>query len=104
MTKKHDPFYDDTLNIVCPITNKDVLDDCHIVIEFGYGSDKDMTTYTFSPVHDEVGEKVLKFIDDLIQKEYKDHPRLGVKIGTKPSVEDFGSCVMNELFEEENGE
>lgn len=101
MTKKTDPFYDEDLNFVCPITSKDVLDDCHISIEFGYGSDKDMTTYTFSPVHDEVGKKVLKFIDDLIQKEYNNHPRLGVKIGTKPSVEDFSRCVMDDLFDKD---
>ena len=50
MSKKTDPFYDDDLNITCPITNKDVLDDCHIILEFGYGSDLDMTTYAFSPV------------------------------------------------------
>jgi hypothetical protein len=46
-------------------------------------------------------KQYLKFIDDLIQKEYKDHPRLGVKIGKKPSTEDFGRCVMNELFPKE---
>ena len=52
----------------CPITNReDMIDDCHIVIEFGYGSSKDCMTYTFSPVHDEVGQKVLEFIDSMIE-------------------------------------
>jgi hypothetical protein len=32
----------------CPITNNNVIDDCHIRIEFGYGSDLDLTTYEFS--------------------------------------------------------
>ena len=66
MSKKSDPFYDDTLDQTCPITNKEVIDDCHIVIEFGYGSDLDMTTYTFSPVHDEVGKKVIAYIQSLM--------------------------------------
>jgi hypothetical protein len=85
MSKKLDPFYDEDLNITCPITNKDVLDDCHIVIEFGYGSDKDMTTYKFSPVHDEVGKKVVAYIQSLMPKGH--------------SVEDFGVDVMDELFD-----
>lgn len=85
MGKKNDPFYDKDLNITCPITNKDVLDDCHIVIEFGYGSDKDMTTYQFSPTHDEVGKKVLAYIQSLMPKGH--------------SVEEFGRNVMDELFE-----
>lgn len=85
MSKKSDPFYDEYLNIVCPITNKDVLDDCHIVIEFGYGSDKDMTTYKFSPVHDEVGKKVVAYIQSLMPKGH--------------SVEEFGRNVMDELFD-----
>jgi hypothetical protein len=84
MSKKTDPFYDDDLNITCPITNKDVLDDCHIILEFGYGSDLDMTTYAFSPVHEEVGKKVLAYIQSLMPKNH--------------SVEDFGTCVIDDLF------
>tara|TARA_B100001093_G_scaffold517018_1_gene597333 strand:- start:4680 stop:4949 length:270 start_codon:yes stop_codon:yes gene_type:complete len=88
MNKKNDPFYDEDFNITCPITNKDVLDDCHIVIEFGYGSDKDMTTYTFSAVHDEVGKKVVAYIQSLMPK--------------GNSVEDFSTNVMDELFGSES--
>ena len=47
------------MNKKCPITNDDVIDDCHIRIEFGYGSDLDMTTYSFSPVRDEVGSNMI---------------------------------------------
>ena len=69
----------------CPITNKeDMIDDCHITIEFGYGSDKDLTTYTFSPVHDEVGKKVLAYIQSISEK--------GV------DVENFARDVMDETF------
>lgn len=68
----------------CPITGRDdMIDDCHITIEFGYGSDKDLTTYTFSPVHDEVGKKVLALI------------QMMMPCG---SVEEFGEDVMDEYF------
>ena len=51
----------------CSITGTPgVIDDCHITIEFGYGSDKDMTTYQYSPVSDETGKKVLKYISTLM--------------------------------------
>ena len=69
----------------CPISNKeDMIDDCHITIEFGYGSDKDLTTYTFSPVHDEVGKKVLAYIQSISEK--------GV------NIENFARDVMDETF------
>lgn len=69
----------------CAITNKeDMIDDCHITIEFGYGSDKDLTTYTFSPVHDEVGKKVLAYIQSISEK--------GV------DIENFARDVMDETF------
>ena len=87
MSKKSDPFYDDTLDQTCPITNKEVLDDCHIVIEFGYGSDLDMTTYTFSTIHDEVGKKVVAYIQSLMPQGH--------------SVEEFSTNVMEELFDQE---
>jgi hypothetical protein len=84
--------------IRCVVTKKRVIDDCHITVEFGYGSELDCMTYTFSPVHDEVGKKVLKLIDSMIKKDYEDHPTLGVNFNGKPSVEDFGRDVMNDLF------
>ena len=83
----------------CPITNReDMIDDCHITIEFGYGSDLDCMTYKFSPVHDSVGKEVLKTIDSMIQRNYEDHPTLGVQIKDRPSVEDFGEDVMDQIF------
>lgn len=85
MSKKLDPFYDENLDQTCPISNKQVLDDCHIVIEFGYGSDWDMTTYSFSPVHDEVGKKVVAYIQSLMPKGH--------------SVEEFSTNIMADLFE-----
>tara|TARA_Y100001937_G_C7129868_1_gene336759 strand:- start:353 stop:592 length:240 start_codon:yes stop_codon:yes gene_type:complete len=70
----------------CPISNKeDMIDDCHITIEFGYGSDKDLQTYIFSPVHDEVGKSVLKFLQT-------------ISVNKNFNVEDFGRDVMEEEF------
>jgi hypothetical protein len=88
MSKESDPFYDEELDTTCPITNRQVIDDCHISIEFGYGSDLDMTTYKFSPVHDEVGKKVVKYIESLMPRGH--------------SVEEFGRNVMDELFNDED--
>lgn len=93
-------------NMKCPVTNReDMIDDCHITIEFGYGSDLDCMTYKFSPVHDSVGKEVLKTIDSMIESSFKDHPKLEVQIknrpitlGSRPSVEDFGRDVMDEVF------
>ena len=84
MSKESDPFYDKELDENCPITNKQVIDDCHITIDFGYGSDLDMTTYKFSPIHDEVGKKVLSYIQSLMPKGH--------------SIEEFGTNVIDELF------
>lgn len=88
MSKKLDPFYDEQLSSACPITNKEVIDDCHITIEFGYGSDLDMTTYSFSPVHDEVGKKVIKYIESLMPKGH--------------AVQEFATNVMDDLFDSDS--
>ena len=88
MSKKSDPFYDEQLSSACPITNKEVIDDCHITIEFGYGSDLDMTTYSFSPVHDEAGKKVIKYIESLMPKGH--------------SVQEFATNVMDDLFDSDS--
>jgi hypothetical protein len=52
----------------CPITYKDIVDDCYITIEHGYGSPKDMTTYHMGPVHHSVGEAALDAIKSVARK------------------------------------
>jgi hypothetical protein len=84
----------------CKITNKETISDCHITIEFGYGSDLDLTTYEFSPVHESVGKEILKLIDGMIQKEYQDHPTLGVQMSNNPNIEEFARNTMDEYFGE----
>ena len=75
----------------CPVTDRtDLIDDCHIRIEFGYGSDKDLMTYKFSPVHDVVGKKVLECIQSLMPE--------------GKSVEDFSNDDMDTYFKTEWGE
>lgn len=70
------------MNKKCVLTDAPVLDDCHITVEFGYGSYKDLTTYTFSPVSDEVGRQVIECLDKLTNK----------------NVEDFGKDMMDDTF------
>ena len=58
-----------TNNVKCPVTDRtDVIDDCYITVEFGYGSDKDMWTYNFNTAHDSVGKKVLEAIQSMMPK------------------------------------
>ena len=71
----------------CPVTDReDMVDDCYIEIQFGYGSDKDMWTYRFGDkhgaVHDVVGKKVLEAIQSLMPE--------------GKSVEDFGEDTLAE--------
>ena len=62
------PWYSD--DFICPVTDrKDVIDDCYITIEFGYGSDKDLWTYHFNKIHDSVGKKVLEAIQSMMPKD-----------------------------------
>jgi hypothetical protein len=69
-----------SMDAKCVLTDAPILDDCHITIEFGFGSDKDMTTYNFSPVSDEVGRQVLETLSKLSRK----------------NIEQFGRDVMEE--------
>ena len=71
----------------CPVTDReDVIDDCYITIEFGYGSDKDLWTYKFNTVHDSVGKKVLEAIQSIMPE--------------GRSVESFGKDTIAENFDE----
>tara|TARA_R100000808_G_C2151395_1_gene160432 strand:+ start:1516 stop:1812 length:297 start_codon:yes stop_codon:yes gene_type:complete len=75
----------------CPVTDRaDLIDDCYIEIQFGYGSDKDMWTYNFGDekgaVHDSVGKKVLEVIQSMMPE--------------GRSVESFGKDTIAENFDE----
>ena len=75
----------------CPVTDReDLIDDCYIKVEFGYGSDLDLMTYRFGPVHDVVGKKVLEVIQSLMPGDR--------------SVEDFGKDETEDYFTNEWGQ
>lgn len=75
----------------CPITEReDMIDDCHITVEFGYGSDQDLMTYKFTPVHDVVGKAVLKEISKMMK--------------VKHDIEKYGVNCMDKYFTNEWGE
>ena len=85
--KEKEPFYTDKPTI-CPITNKEYIDDVHIVVEFGYGSPKDMWPYKLSPVHHDVGQKVLEYIESLAQEH---NPNF--------DIEDYGEDTIEDCFD-----
>ena len=48
----------------CDFTDVGMIDDCGIDIYFGYGSNRDLQSFSFKNVSDGMGEKVLKFLND----------------------------------------
>ena len=48
----------------CAFTDNGIIDDCGIELYFGYGSNRDLQSFTFKNVSDGMGEKVLKFLND----------------------------------------
>ena len=80
----------------CPVTGRsDLIDDCYIEIQFGYGSDRDMWTYNFGPVHDMVGKSVLELIQSFMDS--ADPP-------VKSKVDDFGVDTLAEGLREQQDE
>ena len=53
----------------CAFTDAGMIDDCGIDIYFGYGSNRDLQSFTFKNVSDGMGEKVLKFLK-LLEKKF----------------------------------
>ena len=81
-------YLDDWPTGGCPVTGrKDMIDDCYITVEFGYGSDKDMWTYNLGPVHDSVGKKVLETIQSMMK--------------TGESIDKFGLDTLGVAIEHE---
>ena len=55
----------------CVVTNHPVIDDCSIMIDFGYGSDRDLQSFEFNTVSDELGEEILQLIASKLPKDKK---------------------------------
>lgn len=47
---------------VCIFTGEDVIDDCYVKIDFGYGANKDGMLYEFGPVSEQVGDELLNLL------------------------------------------
>ena len=52
----------------CVVTNEPVIDDCSIRIDFGYGSNRDLQSFEFNTVSDELGEEILQLIASKLPK------------------------------------
>lgn len=55
----------------CVVTNDPVIDDCSIRIDFGYGSNRDLQSFEFNTVSDELGEEILQLIASKLPKDKK---------------------------------
>ena len=55
----------------CVVTNNPVIDDCSIIIDFGYGSNRDLQSFEFNTVSDELGEEILQLIASKLPKDKK---------------------------------
>jgi hypothetical protein len=53
---------------VCIFTGDNVINDCYVRIDYGYGANKDGTLYEFGPISEEIGDEIL----DLLQHKLKD--------------------------------
>jgi hypothetical protein len=62
--EKHESKNDYSSTHKCDFTDAGMIDDCGIDIYFGYGSNRDLQSFSFKNVSDGMGEKVLKFLND----------------------------------------
>ena len=62
--EKNESKNDYELTHKCAFTDNGMIDDCGIEVHFGYGSNRDLQSFTFKNVSDGMGEKVLKFLND----------------------------------------
>ena len=52
---------------VCIFTGNDVIDDCYIKIDYGYGANKDGMLYEFGPVSEQVGDELLESLQNKLK-------------------------------------
>lgn len=69
---------------VCIFTGEDVIDDCYVRIDYGYGANKDGLLYEFGPVSEQVGDELLELL------------QLKLKSG---SITDYRKDTFNTQFE-----
>ena len=94
----------------CDFTDQRKIDDCGVQIDFGYGSNRDLQAFEFNNVSDEVGERILKFINEQftngkdISDFVKEHPlsmKEHIRMPTDETIEKAKNHDQSDVFGEE---
>ena len=94
----------------CDFTNQRKIDDCGVQIDFGYGSNRDLQAFEFNNVSDEVGERILKFINEQftngkdISDFVRQHPlsmKEDIRMPTEETIEKAKNHDQSDNFDEE---
>ena len=94
----------------CDFTDQRKIDDCGVRIDFGYGSNRDLQAFEFNNVSDEVGERILKFINEQftngkdISDFVKEHPlsmKKDIRMPTDETIEKAKNHDQSDVFGEE---
>ena len=93
----------------CDFTDQRKIDDCGVQIDFGYGSNRDLQAFEFNNVSDEVGERILKFINEQftngkdISDFVKEHPlsmKEHIRMPTDETIEKAKNHDQSDNYEE----
>ena len=94
----------------CDFTDQRKIDDCGVQIDFGYGSNRDLQAFEFNNVSDEVGERILKFINEQftngkdISDFVREHPlsmKEDIRMPTDETIEKAKNHDQSDNFDEE---
>ena len=95
---------------ICDFTDQRKIDDCGVQIDFGYGSNRDLQAFEFNNVSDEVGERILKFINEQftngkdISDFVRQHPlsmKEDIRMPTEETIEKAKNHDQSDNFDEE---
>ena len=94
----------------CDFTDQRKIDDCGVQIDFGYGSNRDLQAFEFNNVSDEVGERILKFINEQftngkdISDFVQEHPlsmKEDIRMPTDETIEQAKNHDQSDNYNEE---
>ena len=97
-------------NPTCDFTDQRKIDDCGVQIDFGYGSNRDLQAFEFNNVSDEVGERILKFINEQftngkdISDFVREHPlsmKEDIRMPTDETIEKAKNHDQSDNYNEE---
>jgi len=95
---------------ICDFTDQRKIDDCGVQIDFGYGSNRDLQAFEFNNVSDEVGERILKFINEQftngkdISDFVREHPlsmKEHIRMPTDETIEKAKNHDQSDNYDEE---